>query len=79
VSTSDTLLIFVGIPLAVVVVIYVAVSAAGWMKPNRIDDVEADGPIFVTSAAPVPDPARVPDEIGVKTTSFAGGGAHGNW
>lgn len=68
---------FVGLPLALVIVIAVLVFQGSWR--GRGEDLEA-GPLLVVSDAAVPDPAVLPREIASGlTTSYVGGGCSGRW
>ena len=70
-SLDQTLGIFIGIPAALAVIIWIAVSASGWGKAPE-DDVQ----LVVVSDAPLPDPSRLPGEL---MSHAQKGGAHGSW
>jgi len=76
-STLQAIGFFVGIPVALAIVIFVLVSAGSWTR--RGDEADG-GPLMIVSDAAVPDPAALPREIasGI-STSFAGGGVSGRW
>ena len=82
-STGETLLIFIGIPVGFAALVYLAVSAASWTRSGRIGDVaratDQGGAVFLSSASSAPDPSRLPAEIGAASTTLAGGGASGRW
>lgn len=82
-NVGEALLVFLGIPVAFAVLVYLAVSASSWTRSGRVGDVArvtgANGPLFLTSESAMPDPSSLPAEIGSEPTSFAGGGASGRW
>ena len=76
-STLQAIGFFVGIPIAMAIIIFVLVSAGSWMR--RGEDA-VGGPLMIVSDTAVPDPASLPREIATGlTTSYAGGGVSGRW
>lgn len=73
----EALGLFIGIPLALAVVIGVAVSASSWTRSGRVTGDYDSGPFMVVSAAPLPDPSIVSDEN--STAPVAGGGVSARW
>ena len=82
-NPGQALLIFVGIPVAFAALVALLVFAGSWTRSGRAEDVagavSADGPLFLATESSLPDPARLPNEIGASSSTFAGGGAHGTW
>jgi hypothetical protein len=78
VSPLESLAVFIGIPVALAAVIYALVSAPSWTRGGRASGEEVSGPFLVMSAAAVPDPARLPDELAPANT-VAGGGISARW
>lgn len=79
-SPLQAILLFAGIPLALAAFFAVAVSAGGWMRRSGLDEATMSGAaLFISSAATVPDPARVPDAIDMVSKSYVGGGASDRW
>ena len=76
----QSLLVFVGIPVVLGIVVYVLVSASSWTRSGRVSgEYGDDGPFLVTSDPAVPDPSRLPREIGQGADAYAGGGASAKW
>ena len=79
-SALQAILLFAGIPLALAAFFTVAVSAGGWTRRSSLDASSVPGAaLFISSAATVPDPARVPDAIDMVSKSYVGGGASDRW
>lgn len=79
-SSLQAILLFAGIPLALAAFFAVAVSAGGWMRRSSPDEANLPGAaLFISSAATLPDPSRVPDAIDMVSKSFVGGGASDRW
>lgn len=70
--------IFIGLPLLFGVIVYALVSAPSWIRAQSGDDEAEGGPLLLTSARPLPDPARLPSEMS-PATSVAGGGVSAQW
>jgi len=80
VNTLQSLLAFVGIPVVLGIVVYVLVSASSWTRSGRVSgEYGDDSPFLVTSDPAVPDPSRLPREIGEGADAYAGGGASAQW
>jgi len=83
VTSGQALLIFLGIPATFAVFVALLVYANAWTRSGRApaasESGESGGPLFIQTSGAVPDPARLPQEIGASSNSVAGGGAHGSW
>ena len=81
-TSGQALLVFLGIPAAFAVLVALLVFAGSWTRYGRAPGVsesgESGGPLFIQTSGAMPDPARLPQEIGVSSSSVAGGGAHGS-
>ena len=82
-TTGQTLLVFIGIPTVFAVLVALLVFAGSWTRSGRAPGVsetgESGGPLFIQTTGAVPDPSRLPQEIGASSIAVAGGGAHGSW
>ncbi len=82
-NAGQALLLFAGIPIGFAVIVAIAVSAPKWMRGDRHSGLPgeptAEGPVFIASSGSAPDPSIIPREIGVGSSSFVGGGAHGSF
>ena len=74
-TTLQALLVFIGIPVGVALVVFVAVSASGWTRSGRASADYDDGPFLICSDPAVPNPSIVDRQ----STSVAGGGVSGTW
>ena len=63
-NAVQSLLVFVGIPVAFAVVVAVLVYASSWTRSGRVSDDYDAGPFLVVSDPAVPDPSRLPSELG---------------
>jgi hypothetical protein len=79
VSPTTALFVFLGIPLAVAVVVAVAVYASSWTRSGRASADYGSGPFMVVSDPAVPDPARLPSELAAASGNVAGGGVSARW
>lgn len=70
--------LFVALPLLVGLVVYALVSAPGWIRASSGAEAAEGGPLLLTSAAPLPDPARLPSEMAPADT-LVGGGVSARW
>ena len=70
--------IFIGIPVAFGVVVYALVTASSWTRSGRASDDYEGSPFLIASGPALPDPGRLPSDIGVSTTA-AGGGISARW
>ncbi len=73
----EALGLFLGIPLAVAVVIAIAVGASSWTRSGRVTGDYDAGPFMVVSSAPLPDPSVISDETSI--VPAAGGGVSARW
>lgn len=78
-SPLQALLVFVGIPVAFGLVVYVLVHASSWTRSGRASADYDAGPFLITSEAAMPDPSRMPREGSALSTSVAGGGVSAQW
>lgn len=82
-TSGQALLIFLGIPATFAVFVALLVYANSWTRSGRApaasESGESGGPLFIQTAGALPDPSRLPREIGATSSSVAGGGAHGTW
>jgi hypothetical protein len=69
----------VGIPVAFSVVVAVLVYASSWTRSGRVSADYDGGPFMVTSAPALPDPGRLPREMGATNVTVAGGGVSARW
>jgi hypothetical protein len=79
VDPLTALLVFIGIPIAFGIVVYVLVAASSWTRSGRASADYDEGPFMVSSDAAMPDPSRLPLEITPGPQTFAGGGVSGKW
>lgn len=70
--------LFVGLPLVLGFLVYLLVSAPTWIRSSSSDGAEEGGPLLLVSAAPMPDPARLPNEM-APADSVLGGGVSARW
>lgn len=73
----ESIALFVGIPFGLAAIIALAVVASGWREAAKSPQ-SGDGPLFVVSGSPAPDPGRLPREI-ASGAQRGGGGARGSW
>ena len=76
-SALQALLVFVGIPVALAVVIFGMVSASGWTRSGRASADYAAGPFLVASDPAVPNPSIVPSDY--PDAVVTGGGLSAQW
>lgn len=78
-NPAQSLLVFVGIPVAFAMFVAFAVYASSWTRSGRASaDYEA-GPFLVASAVAAPDPSRLPSERAGAAVPVAGGGVSAGW
>lgn len=84
-TTSETLLIFLGIPLALAAVVALAVAAPSWTRSSRgrvtdeIDAASGVDTIFIVSDVAAPNPSLLPREVSAEAHNLTTGGAHASW
>jgi hypothetical protein len=76
VNAVQALGVFVGIPVALGIIIYVLVSASAWTRSGRASADYDSNPLLIASAPAMPDPSRLPSEL---SQSRVGGGVSGGW
>ncbi|NQW71276.1 MAG: hypothetical protein HQ453_00960 [Actinobacteria bacterium] len=82
-TSGQALLIFIGIPAAFAVFVALLVFAGSWTRSGRTPAASelgtTGGRLFIQTSGALPDPSRLPREIGASLSSAVGGGAHGTW
>ena len=78
-SAVQSLLVFIGIPVAFAAVVAMLVYASSWTRSGRVSDDYDAGPFLVVSDPAVPDPSRVPSELVEASGTVAGGGVSARW
>ena len=84
-SAFQAVVIFLGIPLALGVIVVLAVAAPSWTRSSRgkvtdeFDSAAGSESIFISSDVAAPNPSILPPEISAQATSLVGGGAHASW
>jgi hypothetical protein len=79
------IMIFLGIPIALAVVVVFAVAAPSWTRSSRgkvtdeFDAAMGTDSIFISSDAAAPNPSILPAEISAQASSLVGGGSHASW
>lgn len=76
-NALEALLLFVGIPAALALVVYVLVTAAATTRSARANLDYDGGPLMVASDPAVPNPSILASDIG--SASVVGGGASARW
>ena len=77
-SALQALLVFVGIPVALALVVYLAVYASSWTRSGRVSADYDAGPFLVASDPAAPDPSRLPRDLG-GIEPVVGGGVSARW
>lgn len=77
-SPLASVLIFIGIPVAFAVVVVALVSASSWTRSGRATGDYEGSPFMIATGPALPDPGRLPSDVGV-STSAAGGGISARW
>lgn len=79
------IVIFAGIPIALIIVVVLAVAAPSWTRSSRgevtdeFDLASGTDSVFITSDPAAPNPSILPAEISAQASSLVGGGAHASW
>jgi hypothetical protein len=79
VSLLTSLLVFLVLPIALGVVVYVLLSASAWTRSGRASADYDGGPFLVTSDVAMPNPSHLPREISEDSDLLAEGGASAKW
>jgi hypothetical protein len=79
VNALQSLLVFIGIPVAFALVVYALVSASSWTRSGRAGADYDGGPFMVVSDPAMPDPSRLPREVALESSPVAGGGVSAKW
>jgi len=77
VTPLHALLVFVGIPVALAIVIYVLVHAGSWTRSGRASADYDGGPFMVASDPAVPNPSIVRSDV--ESAPVVGGGVSAQW
>ena len=78
-------MIFLGIPIALAVLVVLAVAAPSWTRSSRgkvtdeFDSASGSSSIFISSDAAVPNPSILPTEISAQASVLVGGGSRASW
>lgn len=75
----QSLLVFVGIPVALAIVVFGLVSAGSWTRSGRTNADFGSDPLLITSDPALPDPSRLPRDLRRQPASRAGGGISAKW
>ena len=78
-NSVEALAIFIGIPVALAIVIAILVYASSWTRSGRASADYDGGPFMVSSGPALPDPARLPSELAGSSAPVAGGGVSARW
>lgn len=68
--------LFIGIPVALAIIISVAVAASSWTRSGRVTGDYDAGPFLAVSGPPLPDPSVI---VSDRVTSVEGGGVSARW
>ena len=78
-------MIFLGIPIALAVLVVLAVAAPSWTRSSRgkvtdeFDSASGSSSIFISSDAAAPNPSILPTEISAQSSVLVGGGSRASW
>jgi hypothetical protein len=78
-------MIFLGIPIALAVLVVLAVAAPSWTRSSRgkvtneFDSASGSSSIFISSDAAAPNPSILPTEISAQASVLVGGGSRASW
>ena len=78
-------MIFLGIPIALAVLVVLAVAAPSWTRSSRgkvtdeFDSASGSSSIFISSDAAAPNPSSLPTEISAQASVLVGGGSRASW
>ena len=78
-------MVFLGIPIALAVLVVLAVAAPSWTRSSRgkvtdeFDSASGSSSIFISSDAAAPNPSILPTEISVQASVLVGGGSRASW
>ena len=78
-------MIFLGIPIALAVLVILAVAAPSWTRSSRgkvtdeFDSASGSSSIFISSDAAAPNPSILPTEISAQASVLVGGGSRASW
>lgn len=77
-NAAQALLVFVGIPVGFAIVVAVLVHASSWTRSGRVSGDYDAGPFMVVSDPALPDPSRLPGDLGA-SAPVTGGGVSARW
>ena len=78
-------MVFLGIPIALTVLVVLAVAAPSWTRSSRgkvtdeFDSASGSSSIFISSDPAVPNPSILPTEISAQASALVGGGSRASW
>ena len=78
-------MIFLGIPIALAVLVVLAVAAPSWTRSSRgkvtdeFDSASGSSSIIISSDAAAPNPSILPTEISAQASVLVGGGSRASW
>ena len=78
-------MVFLGIPIALTVLVVLAVAAPSWTRSSRgkvtdeFDSASGSSSIFISSDAAAPNPSILPTEISAQASVLVGGGSRASW
>jgi len=78
-------MIFLGIPIALAVLVVFAVAAPSWTRSSRgkvtdeFDSASGSSSIFISSDVAAPNPSILPTEISAQASVLVGGGSRASW
>jgi len=78
-------MVFLGIPIALTVLVVLAIAAPSWTRSSRgkvtdeFDSASGSSSIFISSDAAAPNPSILPTEISAQASVLVGGGSRASW
>ncbi|MEZ7822641.1 MAG: hypothetical protein QMB00_06250 [Candidatus Nanopelagicales bacterium] len=84
-SGFQLIMVFLGIPIALTVLVVLAVAAPSWTRSSRgkvtdeFDSASGSSSIFISSDAAAPNPSILPTEISAQASVLVGGGSRASW
>ncbi|MBT5806052.1 MAG: hypothetical protein HOI16_02010 [Actinobacteria bacterium] len=84
-SGFQVIMVFLGIPIALTVLVVLAIAAPSWTRSSRgkvtdeFDSASGSSSIFISSDAAAPNPSILPTEISAQLSVLVGGGSRASW
>ncbi|MBT4948457.1 MAG: hypothetical protein WBH19_10570 [Candidatus Nanopelagicales bacterium] len=84
-SGFQVIMVFLGIPIALTVLVVLAIAAPSWTRSSRgkvtdeFDSASGSSSIFISSDAAAPNPSILPTEISAQASVLVGGGSRASW